>query len=125
MRREIVNLSLLIRRTQKLRCAHQVASECPACGGAPEPTEANGCVPTWRMCWWRALKISLEMIARAQQAEYDYYAERGLLAFKITPEPVIKAMLEAAFAGIPDEVAATLKPAAIVRALRPLPRRGR
>ena len=69
------------------------------------------------------LKITLEMIEAARQAEYEYYAKRLILAVQITPEPVIKAMLEAAFAHIPDEVAATVKPAAIVSARKPRQRR--
>jgi hypothetical protein len=69
------------------------------------------------------MRISLEMIERARHAEFDYYAKRGILAVRSTPDPIIRAMLEAAFREIPDEVAATVKPAAIVTARKPRSRR--
>ena len=69
------------------------------------------------------MKVTLEMIEAARQAEFEYYTKRQILAVRTTPEPVVKAMLEAAFREIPDAVAATVKPAAIVTARRPKPRR--
>jgi hypothetical protein len=70
-----------------------------------------------------SVKITLEMIEAARQAEFQYYAQRQILAVRSTPDPVIRAMLEAAFAQIPDEVAATVKPAVVVTARKPKPRR--
>jgi hypothetical protein len=43
------------------------------------------------------VKITLEMIEAARHAEFDYYTKRQILAVRSTPDPVIRAMLEAAF----------------------------
>ena len=70
------------------------------------------------------MRITLEMIEAARLAEFEHHRGRlGSERFIPTPDPVIKAMLEAAFAQIPDEVAATVKPAAIVTSRKPRPRR--
>jgi hypothetical protein len=69
------------------------------------------------------VKITLEMIERAREAQFQYYAQRQIFAVTSTPDPVIRVMLEAAFAEFPDEVAATVKPAAVVTARKPRPRR--
>ena len=69
------------------------------------------------------MKITLEMIEAARQAEFEYYTKRAMLAVHSTPEPVIRAMLEAAFKEISDEVAATVKPAVVVKARKPRRRR--
>lgn len=69
------------------------------------------------------MKITLGMVEAARQAEFEYYAKRNILTTQTTPDPVILAMLEAAFKEIPDEVAATVKPAVVVRARKPRPRR--
>jgi hypothetical protein len=69
------------------------------------------------------MKITLEMIESARQAELEYYTKRQILAVRSTPDPIIRVMLEAAFREIPDEVAATVKPAVIVSARKPRPRR--
>jgi hypothetical protein len=59
------------------------------------------------------------MIEAARPAQAEYFAKRSIYPAHVTPGAVIKAMLTAAFAHIPDEVAATVKPAAIVTARRP------
>jgi hypothetical protein len=69
------------------------------------------------------MRITLEMVEAARQAEFAYYTQRQILAVRSTPDPVIRAMLEAAFREIPDEVAATVKPAVVVTARKPRPRR--
>jgi hypothetical protein len=72
------------------------------------------------------VRITLEMIEAARRAEYDYYQRGRALGagrFIPTPDAVIRAMLEAAFQEVPDEVAAAAKPAAIVTARKPRPRR--
>ena len=69
------------------------------------------------------MKITLEMVEAAREAQFQYYAQRQMLAVRSTPDPVIRVMLEAAFAEIPDEVAATVKPATVVTARKPRPRR--
>jgi hypothetical protein len=72
------------------------------------------------------VKVTLEMIEAARRAEYDYYQKGrqiGAGRFIPTPDPVIKAMLEAAFREVPDDVAASVKPAAIVTAREPRHRR--
>jgi hypothetical protein len=68
------------------------------------------------------MRITAEMIEAARRAEFDYYQRGRLLGdgrFIPTPDPVIRAMLEAAFAKIPDETAATAKPPAIVTTPKP------
>jgi hypothetical protein len=65
------------------------------------------------------VKITLEMIAAARLAQAEYFAKRSIYAAHVTPDAVIKAMLTAAFAHVSDEVAATVKPAAIVIARKP------
>lgn len=71
------------------------------------------------------MKITLAMIEAARLAEFEYHRRHwlGLGRHTPTPDVVIKVMLEAAFAHIPDEVAATVKPAAIVTSRKPRPRR--
>lgn len=53
------------------------------------------------------MKITIATVEAARQAEVEFYVKRPILAAQVTPEPVIREMLEAAFAHIPDEVAAT------------------
>jgi hypothetical protein len=67
------------------------------------------------------VKITLEMIEAARRGitASGRSAQRG----SFRPDPVIRAMLEAAFKEIPDEVAATVKSAAIVRVWKPRRRR--
>ncbi len=77
------------------------------------------------------MKITLDMIEAARRAEYDYYQRGRLLGSERhipTPDPAIRAMLEAAFAKIRDETAATAKPPKLTaiqfRMLRHIPDEG-
>jgi hypothetical protein len=82
------------------------------------------------------MRITLEMIEAARRAEFDYFQRGRLIGsarFIPTPDEVIKVMLAAAFALVPDQTAApgpaaaiaavATKPAAIVTASRPHKRR--